>query len=142
MNNYKYLYIWIVAIIIGILLVWYALPVGATATEKILICHRDEGKPEWKEIEIAISAWDAHEEHGDYKGECEVISPTPTVTIAPDPTPSATPSATPTEEPKRGTDPKGPPEWENPCFYLRDNPECKTKSEIFVGEDEFAGPQK
>lgn len=60
-------------------------------------------------------------------------------------TPTATPSATPTAtpEPARPTPaPKGPPEWEDPCFYLQGHEECMTKDEIFPGEGEVYGPNK
>jgi len=65
-------------------------------------------------------------------------------------TPTATPSATPSDSPTPTATPKvettpapaAPPEWSEPCFYLRDSEECKTKQEVFPGEDKAAGPRK
>ena len=44
---------------------------GPAAEEKITICHAPPGKPDKKQtITIGISAWPAHEAHGDKKGPC------------------------------------------------------------------------
>jgi hypothetical protein len=44
---------------------------GPTVEEKITICHIPPGKPDKKQtISIGVSAWPAHEAHGDHKGAC------------------------------------------------------------------------
>jgi hypothetical protein len=46
-------------------------PTGPTTEEKITICHIPPGKPDNKQtISIGVSAWPAHEAHGDHKGAC------------------------------------------------------------------------
>jgi len=37
-----------------------------TQPDKMNICHRDNGVPAWKAIQIAPSAWPAHQSHGDF----------------------------------------------------------------------------
>lgn len=83
--------------------------------------------------------------HCDYDDD-QSPTATPSATLSPTEVPSVTPTETPepivTETPKNEPGPKGPPEWENPCYYLRDHEECKPKSEVFPGEDEQFGPNK
>ena len=77
----------ILGFIVGIAVgyaVW-GLPSTASAdVHKINICHRDEGKPEWKNIEIDEHAWEhPHKDHGDYLGKCEepTLTPEPKLTF-------------------------------------------------------------
>ena len=76
----------------------------------------------------------------EYQIQEEDWSENPCITASP----IASPSATPTEEPKVQVTPApaAPPEWSNPCFYLRDHEECKSKEEVFTGEETTFGPQK
>ena len=70
----------------------------------------------------------------------------PSVSSLPTPSeessPIATVSATPTSVSEVTPAPKGPPEWENPCFYLKDHEECKEKDKVFPGEGKVFGPVK
>lgn len=67
--------------------------------KKVTICHRDNGEPEWKTIEVSESAVDAHLAHGDYLGACNTPTPEPTATETPMPTDTPEPTATNTPEP-------------------------------------------
>ena len=52
------------ALVVSLAVVFAALVTApALAGGKVSICHRDQGKPEWKEIEIAESALPAHLAH-------------------------------------------------------------------------------
>ena len=135
----KQLIFWMIAIAIGFVAMWYALPAEATAV-KVDVCHHDGQSGNFQTINIAEAGVPAHvpAHDKDYLGRCEVeVTPTVilSVTPVPDPTPTEvidieTPTAGVSATIAPTQDPKGPPEWENPCFYLRDNPECKTKEEI------------
>lgn len=73
-------------------------------------------------------------------------TPTATPTSEPTPTPTESPTTTPTESPtptpSSTPGPKGPPEWEDPCFYLQGHKECLPKEEVFPDEGDNFGPQK
>ena len=79
----------------------------ATEDKRIHICHRDQGNPEWKEIEIATSARPAHLNHqwgADIypvpEGGCPLPpTATPTNTATFTDTPTDTPTDIPTEIP-------------------------------------------
>lgn len=68
-------------------------------------------------------------------------TPTASPTASPVPTqePTASPSATPFSTPIENETPrpvlgKDPPEKSDPCYYIQDKPECKTRQEVFPGE--------
>lgn len=67
------------------------------------------------------------------KGDCQEVTPSPVPSITPEPTIE-----------QGGQQPAGgaPPEWSNKCFYLKDDPDCKTKTQVFPGEDNQAGVHK
>ena len=66
-------------------------------------------------------------------------SATPEVTVIPSATPSVTITPESTDRPVEGKDP---PEKSSPCYYIQTSDECKSKSEVFVGESKTFGPQK
>jgi hypothetical protein len=82
-----------------------AVPIVALAGGKVHVCHRDQGHPEWKEIEIAESALSAHLAH-QWGADIYPVpadgcpggtpTPDPTATLVP---PTETPTATPTPTP-------------------------------------------
>ncbi len=84
----------------------------ASPSAKITICHIPPGNPgNTHTITISENALAAHQEHGDYLGECQPTpspSPTPSPTVVPTetgtPVPSASPKpspcAAPTDDPK------------------------------------------
>ena len=132
--------------------------VVAFATDKFDWCHC-EPNGGCQTLNLPLQALNGHKDAygnplhaGDHEGICEQPSPTPTcsvtpsvepsvspsITISPTPELTATPSATPTSPPE----PKGPPEWAEPCYYMPDSEECRTRQEVFVGEGEQFGANK
>jgi hypothetical protein len=61
---------------------------GDSGNDKIEICHIPPGNPgNAHTITVSMSAWAAHEAHGDYQGACRVTTPAPTATPSGTPTP-------------------------------------------------------
>ena len=85
-------------------------PNAADPASKITICHFPPGNPDNPQtIEIDESAWETHQAHGDYLGECVAPTPTETPSVSPTPTispsPTATVSPTPTLKPTKTPSP-------------------------------------
>lgn len=59
-----------IAVLVGAL----AMPLTAAAGgEKVTLCHKP-GTPDEVTIEVSVNALDAHLAHGDYVGECSVVT--------------------------------------------------------------------